>query len=504
MSNTKIHRINEWPAEKLGLRRFNFRLIAHLTGVMLVYLSAITVLPLAVSLYYRDGAQFALVVSAMAILIIGLLFRNILGHNAHYEVRSDESYWLTATIWIAVPLCGALPYLFTGGIATLADAMFESFSGFTTTGSSVLARPEDLPPSLLVYRSMTQWIGGLGMMLMVVALFSRLGISGGQLYEAEFSGTQDRKLHPRLSRSVKRLWYIYILITTAMFAMLMLENVPAIDAMCLALSTVSTGGFIIHSEGLSLLGDGALRVITLFMILSGVNVAVLYNLFTLKWKEVHRNEEMRTYLGLLFGVSAVCVLAFFLKGNTMADSISYSLFHVASTLSTCGYYIQRPEQWSFLVSAITFVLIIVGASAGSTGGGLKLRRVMILVKYIGIYFTHMIHPNAVAHVKINKQAVDNEYINKVFGYVTLYLAFIMVGGFLLTLCGNSIPNSICMAAANISNLGPSPLINNLGGNLDYSGLSIFAKGVLMSLMVAGRLELFALIAIFSPSYWRRR
>lgn len=471
---------------------------------MLVYLSTFTVLPLAISLYYRDGAQFALLVSSMAILLIGLLFRNILGHNAEYAVRSDESYWITAVIWLAVPVCGSLPYLFTGGIATLTDALFESFSGFTTTGSSVIARPEDIPPSLLVYRSLTQWIGGLGMMLMVVALFRRLGISGGQLYEAEFSGTQERKLHPRLSNSVKRLWYIYIILTAIMGVLLLFDGVPTVDAICLALSTVSTGGFVTHSEGLAPLGNGALMVISLFMIFSGANVAMLYNLFTLKWNAVRRNEEVRTYVALLLSMTAVCVLAFFLCGNGLYESFTYSLFHVASTISTCGYYIAPPLHWSFLVSVITFVLIIVGASAGSTGGGLKLRRVMILMKYISIYFTHMIHPNAVAHVKVNNKNVDNDYINKVFGYVTLYLGFIMAGGFLLTLFGNSIPNSICMAAANISNLGPSPLINNLGGNLDYSTLPQLAKFTLMGLMVAGRLELFALIAIFSPSYWRRR
>lgn len=496
--------MNEWPTERLGLRRFNFRLIVHLMGVMLLNLSGILVLPLVISLYCRDGAQFALLVSAMATLLLGLLLRNIVGHNAEYDVKSDESYWITATIWIAVPICGALPYLFTGGIATVTDAVFESFSGFTTTGSSVIAEPELMPPSLLVYRALTQWVGGLGMMLMAIALFRRLGISGGQLYEAEFSGTQERKLHPRLSVSVMRLWFIYMALTIVMAVLILLNGVGIVEALCLSMSTLSTGGFVTNSAGLSMIGQGGLAVITVFMILSGVNVAVLYKVFTFRWKDLNRTEEMKTYLGVLLMAALVCTLAFFFVGNDFVYSLSYSLFHIASTLSTCGYFLPRPEHWSFLVSTITFVLIIIGASAGSTGGGLKMRRIIILLKYIGNYFTHMIHPNAVLIEKVDGKAVDHGYINKIFGYVSLYIAFIVGGAFVLTLCGSSIPDAICMAAANISNLGPSPLINNLGGNLDYAQLPGLAKWTLVVLMTAGRLELFALIAIFSPSYWRRR
>ena len=172
-------------------------------------------------------------------------------------------------------------------------------------------------------------------------------------------------------------------------------------------------------------------------------------------------------------------------------------------MSTCGYYIPRPQHWSFLVSVLTFVLIAIGASAGSTGGGIKLRRIIIMVKYIANYFTRMIHPNAVFHVKVNHEVVETEYINKVFAFVFLYIVFIAGGAFVLTLCGSNIPESVCMAAANISNLGPSPLINSLGASLDYSMLPVLSKWTLIILMLAGRLELFALIAVFSPAYWKR-
>lgn len=491
------------PYQQLGLRKFNFKLIARLTGMMLVYMAISLALPLAVSFYSRDGAQFAITFSAALILMLGLFLRNIVGRNVEYELKEDESYWVTLTVWLAIPFCGTLPYLLTGGLASFTDTVFESFSGFTTTGSSVVPYPEELPESLLVYRALTQWVGGLGLMLFVVAILRKLNASASQIYEAEFSGTQQRKLHPRLARSVTRMWAIYSLITLIMFIGLILTGTRFVDALCLAFSTVSTGGFVTHSGGVSILSGGSMVIVTLFMFLSGINVAILYRFFTLRWRHLARNEELRTYT-LIFLISCLlCAIAFHAVGNDLLTSLHYSLFHIASTMSTCGFYIPKPPHWSFAVSVLTFLLIIVGASAGSTGGGIKLRRILILMKYVGNYFTRMMHPNAVFRVKVNDKPVENDYINKIFAFAFLYIAFIVGGAFVLTLCGCSIPDAICMAAANISNLGPSPLINNLGGNLDYTLLPNLAKWTLTLLMLAGRLELFALVAIFSPSYWRR-
>ncbi len=499
----KLHLTELNPYQQLGLRQFNFRLIARLTGMMLIYMAMSMALPLAVSIYTRDGAQFALAFSALIIMTLGLFLRNFVGRKVDYGLKENESYWVTLIVWLVIPFCGTLPYLFTGGLASFTDAVFESFSGFTTTGSSVVPKPEELPEGLLVYRAFTQWIGGLGLMLFVVAILRKLTNGASQLYEAEFSGTQQRKLHPRLARSVTRMWAIYSLITLVMIVGLLLCHTPVVDALCLAFSTVSTGGFVTHTSGLSILSSGGLAVVSLFMFLSGVNVAILYRFFTLHWRDIGRDEELRAYLAIFFFSLFLCALAFHTVGNDWLISIHYSFFHIASTMSTTGFFIPKPTHWSFLVSAITFVLIIAGASAGSTGGGIKLRRIIILLKYVGNYFTRMLHPNAVFRVKVNGKPVESDYINKIFAFVFLYIAFIVGGAFVLTLCGCTIPDAICMAAANISNLGPSPLINNLGGDLDYTLLPRLAKWTLTLLMLAGRLELFAIIAIVSPAYWRR-
>lgn len=236
------------------VRRFNWRLMARVTGVLSLYLAAGLLVPFGVSLCVRDGMQFALAAAGLLILMAGLLLRNMVGGRAEYGLREDESYWLTVAVWVCVPLFGALPYLFTGVTASFTDALFESFSGFTTTGSSVIGRPEDLPQSIKVYRATTQWVGGLGLLLLVVAVLRRLGLGAGSLYEAEFSGTQQRRLHPRLARSVTRMWVVYGLVTTVMWVVLAVQGVGVIDAFCVACSTVSTGGFVTHSGGVAAMG----------------------------------------------------------------------------------------------------------------------------------------------------------------------------------------------------------------------------------------------------------
>ncbi len=472
--------------------------------MLLLVMALAMALPMVVSLHYGDGAQYALGFSALMLLAIGLLLRNIVGRNASYGLRERESFWITAVAWLVVPLAGALPYLFTGVLGSFTDAAFESVSGFTTTGSSVIANPAVIPQGMLMWRSITQWIGGLGLILFVIAFLKRLNQGSLQLYAAEFSGTQQRKLHPHIAKSVSRMWRIYTLITLILIALLILAGNGVLDSFCLALSTVSTGGFMTTQFGMSGYSDLTLSILTVFMFLSGVNVALLYNLFTFRWRQLRLNHEFALYVGIFLFAALSCTVAFGMVGNPWLESVQYSFFHIASTVSTCGFYTNPPDVWPFWVSVVTFLLILTGASAGSTGGGLKLRRLMTLSIYLRNYLTRMVHPNVVFTVKIDHKVVPGEYVNKIFGFVFLYICFIIGGAFVLTFSGSSIADAFCLAAANISNLGPSPLINSLGASLDYAALPDLAKWTLMVLMLAGRLEIFALLAIVSPAYWKRR
>ena len=384
-----------------------------------------------------------------------------------------ESYRFTALLWLIVPLLGAVPYLAAGVVPSFTDALFESVSGFTTTGSSVILSPESLPAWLRMWRALTQWVGGLGLVLFIVAFVPSLRAGSSQLYAAEFSGTQQRKLHPHMSRNVARMWGIYTLMTLLCTAALYATDKRSVfDSVCLAMSTVSTGGFMPASGGMAGYGTGTMMVLTLFMFLSGVNVAMLYNLFTFHWRRLRRSSEFVVYAVLFVLAAAVCTVAFAAKGAPWDTAARYSLFHIASTVSTCGFYTATPPEWPFVASVVTFLLIPSGAMAGSTGGGLKLRRLMTLFLYLRNYLTRMVHPNVVFTIKIDNQVVPAEYVNKIFGFVFLYILFIIGGAFALTLTGSDMADAFCLATANISNLGPTPIINSLGASLDYALLPV--------------------------------
>lgn len=484
---------------------FNFRLVARLLGMLLIIMALSMAVPVAVSLWYGDGSQFGLALSGLLMLMLGLLLRNFLGTGASFELHEKEGYLFTAVIWLVVPLMGALPYLFTSTLHTFTDAAFESVSGFTTTGSSVLTRLDEVPQGVLVWRSTSQWVGGLGLILFVVALLRRLNEGSARLYEAEFSGTLQRRLHPRMGRSVVLMWVVYVLLTVMLMALLLADGNGFVDSFCTALSTVSTGGFMTHSAGLAGMSRFSMACITCFMFLSGVNLAVLFCMLTGRWRKVFGDEEFRRYVLLFLSAVIVCATALCIsEGRCSAETVGFAFFHVASTVSTCGFYTASPSAWPVLVSVVTFVLVFVGASAGSTGGGLKIKRLMILARHVRNYFMHMLHPHAVLSVKIDGKVVEPDYINKIFSFVFLYVLFVVLGAFVLTLCDVSIPNAFCMAAANIGNLGPSPIFNNLGASLDYVQLLPVGKWAMMLLMLAGRLEILAIVSLLMPYYWRRK
>ena len=302
-----------------------------------------------------------------------------------------------------------------------------------------------------------------------------------------------------------RMWFIYSLITVVLITLLALAGNGWLDSVCLALSTVSTGGFMTAQYGLAGYSELTLNILTVFMFLSGVNVALLYNLFTLKWRRFKLNHEFVLYAVIFLLAALSCYVAFSIaNGDFTIKNLEFSLFHIASTVSTCGFYTEGPVVWPFWASVVTFVLILSGACAGSTGGGIKLRRLMVLFLYMRNYMTRMVHPHVVFTIKIDHKVVPGDYVNKIFGFLFLYICFIIGGAFLLTMSGSSIADAFCLASANISNLGPSPLINSLGANLEYASLPLLSKWTLMGLMLAGRLEIFALLAIVSPAYWRRR
>ena len=417
--------------------------------------------------------------------------------------RRHNSHWITASVWLLVPLFGALPFFLSGTLLSPLDALFESVSGFTTTGASLILAPQTMPGSMLLWRSMTQWIGGLGLLLFVIAILRRIGMASLELYESEFSGTLGRKLHPHLAVSVSRMWRIYVVLTAILVGALLLCGEEPLRALCLALSTVSTGGFMPTEGGLTELQPATSVVLTVMMFLSGVNIALLFHLFSLRPKPLLRSGEFHLYLAVFFVASGLVAASLTAAGNSPWQSLSYSLFHIASTLSTCGFYLPSPGHWSLWASAITFLLLFVGPMAGSTGGGIKLKRLMIVGHSVHNYFIHILHPTATLPLSVDGDRVEPDYVSKVYAFMFLYVMLTVAGAFVLSLCGLDLQNAFAMAAANISNLGASPLLTNLGAAIDYPSLPIVGKLTLMILMTAGRLEIFALLAILFPAYWKK-
>ncbi len=491
-----------WSAVRL--RHFNLRLILRVAGLLLLVLGMSMLLPVAVSWHYGDGAHYRLLLAMAAILLSGLLLRNVLGHDPDYVVSDRESYWTTCIVWLLVPAAGTLPYLFTGSTESLTDAFFESLSGFTTTGSSVLAaRLDSLPRGVLAWRSMTQWIGGLGLVLFVIAVLKKLNVAGVTLYDTEYSGTIQRKLHPRIATTVSYMWRVYILNTVLLLLLLLLCGNNLFDAFCVTLSTVSTGGFMAAEAGLAGFNTLSLSLIACFMLLSGMNVALFYYLSIGKGREIWHDSEWRLYMGVFAGVAWLFVLVWIMQGVPWQEALKNALFHTASIISTSGYTLDNELHWPVLLAVLTFVLLLTGAMSGSTGGGLKWKRIMVLAQYVRNYLVQMLHPNVVHTIKINKRLISPDYLNKVLVFVFLFIFFIVAGAFVLMVCGMDIPTAFCVAAANLSNMGPAALLDNLGVAVDYALLPDLAKWTLMALMLLGRVEIFAVIAILSPAYWRR-
>ncbi len=481
-------------------RSFNGRLIAHLLGVMLVGMSIFMLFPTLISFCYNDNAQWGLSLSVIITFILGVFFRNILGKKTNYEFHEKESFWITSLIWLIIPAVCTLPFLLTGTLTNFTDAFFESVSGFTSTGSSVIQNLDNIPKGVLVWRSLSQWIGGLGLILLTIAFLRKLKSGTTHLYNAEFSGTIQRKLHPHISVSVSRMWYIYIFFSVLLCIILLCLGNDFFESICLTMSTVSTGGFSPRTGSISTFSDATQYTLMVFMFLAGINISLLYYLIIRKPKRLWTDEEFRWYVLIIFSFSIVLTILLITCGSHIGEATKYSFFQVVSAISTCGYYISIPSNCEKLVTITLFLLMFWGACSGSTGGGLKIVRPLILTKYVRNQFIKTLHPNAIIPVKINKNVITTNYINKIFAFIFMYIIFIVAGSFVLICCGINIPDSVALITANISNIGP--VIDTIGSSHNYVELPIIAKWAIITVMIVGRLEVFAIIAIFSPSYWR--
>ena len=414
--------------------------------------------------------------------------------NENHVIGKRQGQFIVALLWIVIPfLCSFVYYLPPYGFS-FTDSVFESFSGFTTTGSTIIRHPEDYPDWLLLYRSFTQWLGGLGFTLIIILLLRKKSSNLNNLFNAEFFSLTNNKIFPHLYKTVQTIFIYYCILTLTCTAVLCFLGLNLTDSLCHAFSTISTGGFSTKTQNIAFFSDSVQWAIMFFMFLSGISFFLIVNLFRGKFKTVFSNEQLKYYTLLVIVVSLCFVFYWSMRSDmTLVQRIKDSLFYSVSIVSSTGYNLQLDAPGEF-VSACLILLMFVGGCSASSSTGLKIIRVIILFRFARTALTKVFHLHAVVPVKYNKKSVAQEDIRRIFGFFFLYITIFTLGVFFLSVSQGNFSDAITMSAANLGNIGPA--VGETAGRIDYCQLNIFSKGILIVLMLLGRLEIYSFLAIF--------
>lgn len=480
----------------------NLILTLRILGALLLYLAGTFLTALPFSLYYQDGAATSFLLSALTTASCGgVLFYFC---RSRKELSLREGFAVVSFGWSLFALFGALPYIFSGAIPSPLDAIFETMSGFTTTGSTILTNIEALPKSLLFWRALTHWLGGMGIIVLSLAILPMLGVGGMQLFKAEVPGPTADRLKPRIQDTAKLLWSVYLLLTSIETLLLMLGGMSFFDALCHSFATLATGGFSTRNASLAAYNSAYIDwVVILFMFLAGVNFTLHLQALRGRLGDFFHNEELRFYSWITCG--AIGLIMFFnMISGTYTDLISnlrYSAFQVVAILTTTGFGTADYELWPVITQYLLISLMFIGGCAGSTGGGMKVARVLLLFKHAQVQIFRLIHPRAVRLVKLGKRPVDNEVLAGVLGFFALYIGIFIVASLLLAASGMDLVSGGAAAVACLSNIGPG--LGTVGPVDNFALVPDFAKAVLIFCMLMGRLELFTVLVLFFPSFWRK-
>jgi trk system potassium uptake protein TrkH len=480
----------------------NARTIIRILGLILVIEGFFIWLAIPVSLIFgeKDFPQFIL--SGAITLGVGAA-AYLPVRKTNLEVSRRDGYVIVTGAWILFSLFGTLPFLLTGSIPSFTDAFFETISGFTTTGASILNNIEELSHAVLFWRSLIQWLGGMGIILLTLILLPFLGIGGMQLFSAEVPSPTPDKLHPHVKDTAKRLWFIYLIFTFSETMLLWAGDMGLYDAVCHSLTTMATGGYSTKQASIAFWSSPYIHyVITVFMFLAGTNFTLAYFAMHGQFRKIWKNEEFHWYLGFVGGFTLlIAVGLYFTSGRAVEPSFRDALFQVVSILTTTGYATADYLQWAPWLIVLIFTLMFFGGSAGSTGGGPKIMRVVVMLKNSTQELKRMIHPNALIPVRLNRMAVEEQVVTSVLAFMAFYGIIAVVAMVALSMLGNDLNTSIGAVAATLGNIGPG--IGNVGPALNYSEIQMAGKWFLSFLMLVGRLELFTVLVLFSPLFWRR-
>ena len=480
----------------------NFKTIIRIIGILLLLETVMFLVCSSVSFYYRESDMLDFWKAGGITAGIGLLLA-ALGKGGERQLTRRDGYVLVSFAWVAFSLFGMLPFYIGGYIPDIADAFFETIFGFSSTGATILDDIESLPHGILFWRSMTQWIGGLGIIMFTIAVLPIFGVSGLQVFAAEASGPTHDKVHPRIGITAKWIWSIYTGITTLLVCLLMLGGMDWFDSICHAFATTGTGGFSTKQASVAYYNSPYIEyVISIFMFISGINFTLVLLFVNRKFKKFISNAELKFYFSsVVFFTAVIAIALYYTSPMGMEESFRKSLFQVISLHTSTGFATDDYMQWSPVLWGLLTIIMLMGACAGSTTGGLKCIRMVILTKVSRNEFKHILHPNAILPVRINKQVISSSIVSTVLAFCFIYITIIVISTLLMMTMGVGAEESIGCVISSIGNMGPG--LGETGPAYSWNALPDAAKWLLSLLMLLGRLELFTVLLLFTPDFWKR-
>lgn len=455
------------------------------------------------AVYYQESDVSAFLTSAAITAGAGII-ASLFGKNAEKKISRRDGYVVVTFAWVFFSLFGMLPFYISGYIPRITDAFFETMSGFTTTGASILDNIESLPHGLLFWRSMTQWIGGLGIVFFTIAVLPVFGVGGVQLFAAEATGPTHDKVHPRIGVTAKWIWSIYLGLTITEIFLLLFGGMNLFDSVCHSLTTTATGGYSTKQNSIAAFNSPYIEyVITLFMFLAGINFTLLYLLFLKgNFKRLFSDTEFHWYVGTVaFFTIFTTTTLIWTSSMGMEESFRKAIFQVVSLQTTTGFISADYMTWVPVLWTLVCIIMLFGACAGSTTGGMKCIRIAIMNRVAKNELKHIIHPNAILPVRINRQVISPTTKSTVLAFTFLYIAIILIGWIVLMLFGVGFEEAFSVVISSLGNVGPG--IGKCGPAYSWSGLPDAAKWLSALLMLVGRLELFTVLLLFTPGFWKK-
>ena len=480
----------------------HFAPLLRTIAVLLIIVCAFMLFPMGFALYYGELETIRFFFYPMAGVVLVATIVLLFTRKVAVTLSHRDGFLLVTFSWIFSALVGCLPLYLSGAIPGFPDAFFETMSGFTTTGASILTEIEGLPKSMLFWRSLTHWLGGMGIVVLTIAILPLLGIGAYQMMKAEAPGPSLDKITPKITETARILWFIYLGLTVAETALLMVGGMNLFDALTHTFGTLATGGFSPKNRSVGHFDSGFIHiVVTIFMMLAGMNFILHYGLITGKLRKVLTNVELRVYLAI-FGVAAL-IIAFSLYGpsySSFSESLRYSAFQAASILTTTGFTTADYAAWPFFAKAVLFTLTFIGGCSGSTGGGIKVIRIATLFK-LGIHeMKHMAHPRGVFSLRLGQGALKKDMVYSISGFFFLYLLILLLTTLVVASGGNDLITSLSSALVTVGNIGPG--FGRIGPTLNYAFYPDYIKWFLSFAMMVGRLEVYTVLVLFTPRFWR--